>query len=170
MPKLAIGLFDNTDNANNALDELREEGFSADTVSVVARENIITEINTDNATTEDVSEGAGAGALVGGLLGLLAGVSAITIPGIGPVLSAGALATALGSTAVGAGLGGLVGALVDLGIPDSEAEAYAEGVKRGDILLTVQGEEDETKKAEEIFARNNALDINVKHDAEYPTL
>lgn len=156
-----VGLFSNIDDANAAIDGLHEAGISTDAISVVAQQEIIQNINEDVAS-EDLSDGAGTGAAIGGVLGLLAGIGAIAIPGVGPVLSAGTLAAALGSTAVGAGLGGLVGALVDLGIPDSEAQAYSESVGRGEILVTVAGSGVDHDKVQSIFENNNAHDVTTQ--------
>jgi hypothetical protein len=75
------------------------------------------------------------------------GLGALAIPGIGPVLAGGALATAFrlgGGTAVagagiGAAAGGLVGALVGLGIPEAEAKRFEEGFQAAGVLVTVNG-------------------------------
>jgi hypothetical protein len=114
--------------------------------------------------------GAAGGAVVGGLTGLLMGLGAIAIPGIGPVIAAGTLATALGSaaagTAVGAAAGavtgGVVAALVDMGIPKEDAEFYAEGVKRGGVLVTVQANDMRANTAESIMHRNNAVEVDTQ--------
>jgi hypothetical protein len=84
---------------------------------------------------------------VGGALGLLVGLGALAIPGIGPVIVGGALATAFGlggggavaGAGIGAAAGGLVGALVGLGIPEAEAEHFEEGFRAGGVLVTVNG-------------------------------
>jgi hypothetical protein len=57
---------------------------------------------------EGAAAGAGIGATVGGIAGLLAGLGIIAIPGIGPVVAAGWLA----STAVVAAAGGVAGGIL----------------------------------------------------------
>ena len=55
-----------------------------------------------------------------------------------PVVAAGWLAsTALGALA-GSATGGLLGALVDTGVPEEHAHVYSEAVRRGGTLLTVR--------------------------------
>jgi len=88
-------------------------------------------------------KGAGTGAAVGGILGLVAGAAALTIPGIGPFIAAGPIAAALAGAGIGAAAGGAIGALVHLGVPEQEAHYYAEGVRRGGTLITVDASSDE---------------------------
>jgi hypothetical protein len=75
--------------------------------------------------------------VLGGVGGLLVGLGVLAIPGIGPVLAAGPLATTLLGAGVGAAAGGLIGSLIDLGIPEEEAKYYAEGLRRGGAVVTV---------------------------------
>jgi hypothetical protein len=95
---------------------------------------------------------------VGGLLLSAAGL--MTLPVIGPVLAAGPLAAALTGAGIGAAAGGLIGALTDAGIPKEEAEHYAEGVRRGDVLVTVRTDEAHAPRACEIMNRRGAMDVN----------
>ncbi len=131
--KTIIGLFNQYNNANQAVLELEKAGFNREYIYVVAQEYIIRE-------HEDVFvEGVSAGATMGGIAGLLIGLSAIAIPGIGPLL---ATAGILGSTAVGAGVGatfgGIVGALVNAGMSEEQAAAYVEAIKEGAVLVMVK--------------------------------
>ena len=87
---------------------------------------------------EGAGTGAGIGAGVGGAAGLLAGLGLLAIPGLGPVVAAGWLAsTALGAAA-GAATGGVVGALTQAGVSEEEAPLYAEGIRRGGALVTAR--------------------------------
>ncbi|MGY4470741.1 hypothetical protein ACVWWK_006450 [Bradyrhizobium sp. LB9.1b] len=87
---------------------------------------------------EGAGTGAGLGAGLGGAAGLLAGLGLLAIPGLGPVVAAGWLAsTALGAVAGGA-TGGVVGALTQAGVSDEEAPLYAEGVRRGGTLVSAR--------------------------------
>jgi hypothetical protein len=87
---------------------------------------------------EGAGKGAGIGAGLGGAAGLLAGLGLLAIPGLGPVVAAGWLAsTALGAAA-GAATGGLIGALTEAGISKEDAHAYAEGVRRGGTLVSAR--------------------------------
>ncbi len=108
-------------------------------------------------------------AWIGGVVGLAAGMIAIAIPGVGPFLAAGPLATtlagAVGGMTVGAATGGVIGLLRDHGISEEEAEFYAEGVKKGGALVTVHGVSDErASEAEKILKRCGAIDTEDLED------
>jgi len=169
--KNVVGLFDNSSDAQGALQDLKDAGFSGNDISFVANNNRGDYGSHDDSTSggTEAEEGAGfgatGGAVLGGLTGLLVGLGALAIPGIGPVVAAGTLATALGSTALGAGIGaaagGLVGALVGAGVPEDHANIYAEGVRRGGALITVQANsDDEADRAADIMDRHNVVDID----------
>src|SRR5919199_73596 len=101
MAKSVVGLFDTSQDAQGAVQELRDAGFGADDISVVAN-NARGDYDVNDGTEggSEAAEGAGAGAtggaVLGGLAGLLVGLGALAIPGVGPVVAAGTLATALG--------------------------------------------------------------------------
>lgn len=162
--KRAVGVFSNYRDTEAALNELRDSGFSMDRVSIVARDadrhddiaGVDVQDRAGNKADEAAKAGAITGGTLGGLTGLLVGLGAIAIPGIGPVMLAGATATALATTlsggAIGAAAGGLLGALVGLGIPEERAKVYNERVSRGHYLVMVEGNDDEIHRAEGILS------------------
>jgi uncharacterized membrane protein len=100
-------------------------------------------------------------------LGWLVGAGAIAIPGVGPFIAAGPIMAALGGAAVGAATGGLAGALIGMGIPEYEAKRYENRVHQGATLISVHSDNaDETRRAKEIFERNNAEDIGTANEKE----
>lgn len=108
-------------------------------------------------------------AWIGGVVGLAAGMVAVAIPGIGPFLAAGPLATtlagAVGGMTVGAATGGIIGLLRDHGISEEEAQFYAEGVKRGGALVTLHGVSDKrADEARKILSRCGAIDTEELED------
>jgi uncharacterized membrane protein len=163
------GLFKNYADAEKAVDELQTAGFERSAISVLAREASIAEKMGQEPRVSDVTSKAGVGAVSGGvgggLIGLLAGLGALLIPGIGPVVAAGSLATTLGLMAggagVGAAVGGIVGAMTGLSISEEEAQVYAEGVKRGGILVAVQAHEDLAAQARDILRDAEAQDTKM---------
>ena len=60
---------------------------------------------------------------------------------------------------VGAVAGGLIGALTDIGVPEEQAGYYAEGVRRGGVLVTVRAEDNLVDRAVEIMERHKAVDV-----------
>ena len=152
--------------------DLQSNGVARDAISVVANNATGTPATTSVAgdTADAGASGAGAGAVggtvLGGGLGLLVGLGALAIPGIGPVVAAGTLATVLGTTALGAGIGaaagGLVGALVGSGVPEEDANVYSEGVRRGGTLVTVSVADDMTDKAISVLESHNPVDVDVR--------
>jgi hypothetical protein len=94
------------------------------------------------------------GGLFGGAAGWLVGIGALAIPGIGPIVAAGALATTLGGAAVGAAAGGLIGALVGAGIPEEDARTYETHVKEGRILITAHAQTaEQAQDTQDVFDR-----------------
>ncbi|GGO06324.1 general stress protein [Saccharibacillus kuerlensis] len=140
MEKKIVGVFESEQEASRAIQNLQQQGFTSDEISVVAKDrNDLRAIDEETGTKapEGLATGAATGGVLGGVTGLLAGVGALAIPGIGPILAAGPLATAIAGMAVGAGAGGLVGGLVGLGIPEHEAKEYESHLDRGNILVLV---------------------------------
>jgi hypothetical protein len=169
------GVFDAQDDAQRALNELKEAGFTPDQVSVVAKDTRETQTmveGSDMAGAE--TTGAGTGALLGGILGgaagWLVGIGALAIPGIGPIVAAGALATTLGGAAVGAVAGGLIGALVGAGIPEEDARTYETHVKEGRILITAQATDAQhAQAAHDAFDRYGGSDVRA-YDRRDPSI
>lgn len=155
MTDRVTALFDHRHDADRAVDALREVGVSDEMISFVAQDSHgrITNDYGDNGVkhteaTDDVSdagERAGKGALAGAGAGALFGLAALAIPGVGPFITAGWLAAALGVTggaiASGAIVGGTSGALAGLlaraGYDKEEADHYATGIERGGIMVAV---------------------------------
>ncbi|WP_369725636.1 hypothetical protein AB8Z38_13495 [Bradyrhizobium sp. LLZ17] len=140
-------LYDNYSDAQRAVTNLEAAGVPHSDLSIVANnsENWYStdkKVDRDRDGVDDRAEGAatgaGVGAGLGGAAGLLAGLGLLAIPGLGPVVAAGWLAsTALGAVAGGA-TGGVVGAMTQAGVSDEEAPLYAEGVRRGGTLVSAR--------------------------------
>src|SRR5258705_128955 len=55
-----------------------------------------------------------------------------------------------------------LGALVGMGIPEEDANFYAEGVKRGGVLVTVQTNDDRAAEALNIMRSARAVDVDTQ--------
>ncbi|MDP3076068.1 hypothetical protein [Bradyrhizobium sp.] len=142
-------LYDTYSDAEKAVRGLEAAGVPHSDISIVANnadswwssdKKIDRDRDRDGVDdrAEGAGTGAGIGAGIGGAAGLLAGLGLLAIPGLGPVVAAGWLAsTALGAAA-GAATGGVVGALTEAGVSKEDAPLYAEGVRRGGTLVTAR--------------------------------
>jgi hypothetical protein len=137
---MVVGVFDERDDAQDAINALKDAGFRAEDIGIVARDRdtagVMAEDTGAEAGTAAVG-GALAGGALGGLAGWLVGIGALAIPGVGPIVAAGPLAAALTGAAIGAAGGGLIGALTGAGVPEEEARWYDERVRGGGFLVTV---------------------------------
>lgn len=171
--KRAVGVFSTRQETEAALEALQDSGFPMETVSVIARDGNAkgdiagVNVSRDAGNKADIgaAKGALAGGTLGGLTGLLVGVGALAIPGLGPIVLAGATATALATTltgtAIGAVAGGLVGALIGLGIPEERARAYSDRVSRGGYLVIVDGTENDIRRAEAVLSDRGIQDWGI---------
>ncbi len=131
-----VGVFTNRNDAQQAVDDLYQSGFTKNNVGLVAKKG-------GDGTTGDGDEattGAVAGATVGALGGAAvgAGILAGIIPVIGPVLAIGTLGTILINAAGGAAALGIAGALTGWGVSDDDAKYYESEVNSGKYLVTVE--------------------------------
>ena len=143
----ATALFDSREEAERAINDLRQAGISDDSISVIANrdhldgdEQVAGHDTDAAAAATDVAGKAAAGAGVGALLG----VAALAIPGVGPLIATGAIAqaaiggAAVTGTAIGAAAGGIAGLLTDHGVHEDDARYYDDRVNNhGGILVAV---------------------------------
>jgi len=170
MAKTVIGLFDNRAEAQNVVQELTNEGFRRDDISVMSKKiegqdnrqgETVAYVEEDGEEQiKDMAMGAGTGAAIGGLAGLLLSLTSLAIPGIGPVLAAGPLAAIIAGAGIGATAGGLISGLTRLGVPEEDANYYAEGVRRGGTLISVDAADDRAERAVAIMKQHGAVEID----------
>ncbi|HYG11163.1 MAG TPA: general stress protein, partial [Pyrinomonadaceae bacterium] len=170
MAKTVIGLFDNRAEAQSVVRELLGEGFRHDDISVMSKKiegqddrqgETVAYVEEDgDEQIKDMAKGAGTGAAIGGLAGLLLSLTSLAIPGIGPVLAAGPLAAVIAGAGIGATAGGLISGLTRLGVPEDDANYYAEGVRRGGTLISVEASDEQAERAVAIMKQHGAVEID----------
>lgn len=159
MTKAVVGVFTNEERAKEAINELKRQGFERE-ISLVAKETSEGQGGTaeQEMTMEEgqnLGDGVATGGALGGVAGILAGAGALFIPGVGPIIAAGPLASFL-TGLVG---GGLVGGLVDFGIPEERGQYYEERVKQGDLLVTIKANEEEVSQVSRVFRQHGAEEV-----------
>jgi len=160
-----VGVFEDRQAADAAVNELRREGFREDQIGLVTQHPDAASYNA-TAKDEDGSKwetgavtGALAGLGLGGLIGL--GVLSGVIPVVGPAIMAGTLGTIFSKAVGGAALVGITGALVGAGIPEEEAHYYEGELKSGRTLVTVKAET-RFDEATKILRRHGAYDMQTR--------
>lgn len=151
--------------ANRIVDNLTRVGFSSNDISALFSDKSTShEFSHEKHTKapEGAVTGATAGGVIGGTLGLLVGIGALAIPGVGPLIAAGPLLSALSGVAAGATVGGIAGGLIGLGIPEIEAKRYENRITKGNILISVHAKTaDDVSRAKEILNESGAEDVSV---------
>lgn len=163
---LAVAVFDNHTQAEEAIEELKKSNFDIKKLSIVGRDYHTEEHVVGFYNTGDRMKRWGkAGAFWGGLWGLLIGAAFFWIPGIGPILVAGPFVSMLvgaleGAVVVG-GLSALGAGLYSIGIPKDSVLEYETELKAGKYVVIAHGTEDEINHAREILTGTNASRVNV---------
>ena len=155
--KTITRVYDTYAQARQVVADLEDCGIDSADINLIANRYVCEE----TAHIEQPSAagpGASVGAALGATAGLLAGLGVIAIPGLGPVVAAGALAAAAAGAAAGAVTGGVVGALVKSGVPEREAEVYCEAVRRGGTMVGVRTSDDRTAYVQQIMDRHQPID------------
>ncbi len=155
MKNYTLGVFHTPEQAAVAVSRLHTDfSIPSDAISYLYKDTDGTVQKSSEGDVESAPvEGAKTGATIGSVIGAGLGIAAVVglIPIIGPVFAAGPLIAALGfgggavaTTAVGAltgaAAGGLVGALINLGIDEEEAKIYEEKITSGNVLVAVHAD------------------------------
>jgi uncharacterized protein (TIGR02271 family) len=150
-----VGLFTDQPAAERGIQALRAAGFSEQQIGVAVRDKQQQQELTEGTGTqaaEGATTGAVGGGVLGGVVGLLAGVGALAIPGIGPIIAGGALASTLAGAGIGAAAGGLIGALAGMGVPEEDARHFERGFQQGGVLVTVEAGADAGRARQTLLA------------------
>jgi hypothetical protein len=171
MGKMLMGAFERPEQADRALRELEEHGYTPEEISAISSSNQYEGKgyeHTGNEMASSAASGALTGGVIGGLAGLLAGVGVFpALAGLfvgGPIAAAlglaGAAATTAAGAVTGAAAGGLIGALTHMGVPQETAQTYDEMVKNGGVVLGLSGHDEMTDEARDILERNGAQNVH----------
>ncbi len=139
---IVSAVFDSRSEAEMAVTELRKAGVNDSAISVIAQEDG-KNTTSDGSGEETDTGGLIAGTLAGAGVGTLLGIAALAIPGVGPFVAAGAIASsaipgaALTGAAIGAVGGGLTKLLTDHGVGDDDANYYEERINNGSVFVSV---------------------------------
>jgi hypothetical protein len=166
MTKTVTALYDTYSEASSAVSALEAAGIPDSDISIVANNSDNWHRETHTNAAEDATGGAEAGAITGAVGGLLTGLGLIAIPGVGPVVAAGWLVvTAVGAVAgavVGGAAGGIIGSMTNAGVPEPDANVYAEGVRRGGSLVSARIDDARETEVRSILLRNGAVDLGTR--------
>jgi uncharacterized membrane protein len=167
-------VFDSRSEAEAAVQELRSAGIDTSSLSLIGRDEDRTTVSDGDGqvTDDDAGSSAAKGALGGAGLGAILGVAALAIPGVGPLVAAGAIASSAipGAAAIGAGVGavagGLGGYLKNHGVSDEDASYYEGRINEGGIFVSVDASDNRvpTEQVREILMRNGG------HSASQPRM
>jgi len=165
--KTVVGLFDDMAQAKKAALDLESAGVPHNDISIVANNEGGRYAPVDSDTTSTADDGGHAighdalvGAEIGGVAGLLMAITGFAIPGLGWIAGAGWLMATILGAGTGAVIGGLVGALTHVGVPEADAAHYNEGVRRGGTLLAVKARDDEAQRVAQILGDDGAVNID----------
>lgn len=158
-----IATYENFFKANGAARELMQYGFNQQHVKIAADSSSgtirykegpdergqVQAAHLPTGASAGARIGAGTGAALGTAIGLLEGLGMLSIPWLQTIQSSveiinaleqllvSAAAAAAAGWAAGCGLGMFFG----LGIPDDEAERYADSLRKGSVQVIVQAED-----------------------------
>ena len=161
--------------AEKAAAALLDRGARNEDLSVVSKESGAVGVGEPGGHADDVAKhglttttgadaayGATKGLAFGAGLGMLGVLASLLVPGVGLVVGAGALATALaGSAAAGAAAGGIVGYLKDQGMGGDVAAAYHERIEAGGAVLALHlpAADLDERTAESLLAKYGAAGV-----------
>jgi hypothetical protein len=151
----AIGVYDDLEKAQHAIDELRQAGFVSEEIGIIGhvgaeRVPMPPEMNApeENATTGVVS---------GGILGAIVGAFVIlVIPGLGEVAGLGPWFDAVAGAALGAAVCGILVAFGSFLFWQPKTRFYVAELDKGNFIVTVKNP-----------ARKNEAAAVLRHDGAH---
>lgn len=158
-----FGVYQDRPSVEEAMDTLYAAGFRRADVSALFQENHGTKDFAHQKSTK-APEGAVIGGIVGGIIGAVVGwltsAGLLAIPDLGLLVAAGPIVSALASAGAVGALGGIIGGLAGLRVPEYEAKRFVGRIKRGGVLMSVHCDNDDwVKRARNLLEQTGAEDI-----------
>jgi hypothetical protein len=148
-----FALLQDYSEARTAVHELRHSGFAQSDLNLIV---LVSAVDNYSGTTParvepDTAERLGGEAA--GLDGMLAGRPTTNLPDVGRAYVVGELATMVAKAAMRPGLaeGAFPTALSEIGVPAATARPYADGVRRGGLLLWLNVDDERAGRAAEVL-------------------
>jgi len=128
--------------------DLERHGFDSQQLSLIGRPQ----------ADGRVGDGAMLGGAAGAMTGLLAGMGMVTVPGLGPFVAVGWLASSLVGGSAGALTGSIAGGLSSLFSTSEEAAGHSGVLEQGGSLVSVRCDDRDMDKAKAILERGKPID------------
>jgi hypothetical protein len=156
-----VAVYASHEAAEAAVRELGTAGYEIKNLSIIGQ-NYATEEHPVGFvnTGERMLTWGKLGAFWGGLWGLLFGSAMLFIPGIGYLMFAGWIVSALEGAVLVGGLAALGGALASIGIPKDSVVAYETALKAGSFLVVAHGSETDVERAKEILHTTGGTQVD----------
>ncbi|MEO7719175.1 MAG: hypothetical protein ABIY70_23500 [Capsulimonas sp.] len=137
---LVAAAFVDRAHAEEAILALEGAGFPQDSIGAAlknhAEEKLLMEHTGAHGTGEERTSIV-EGGVIGGFVGAIIGFGILSVPGVGPVIAGGILASALAGAGIGAASGGIHAALTHLGLTTEQADELETQFRAGAALVTV---------------------------------
>lgn len=159
MARTIARLFNTHTEALAAVEDLEKVGVPHSHISLISNNS---ESWYDNYAARGAGQGAAVGGLIGGGASFLATLSLLAVPGFGPVLVTGWLASVAAGATLGAMTGGLLGVVKEATETEEEAQIYAEGIRRGGSLVSVRTDVTHSGQVEDILNRHGSVDAEAR--------
>ncbi len=164
---LVTALFERLEQAEAAIERLREAGVAPDAMSLLGRANHFSDPGSEWPEGHSTLSVTGAVAS-SGIAGALFGLAVLLVPGVGPVVVAGAIASsALSSVASVSGAivatgGAIAKMLADHDVDGVFADYYNRQIRRGKLLLSVDTRVAGVEREQALASCSNMADTACK--------
>lgn len=170
---VVLGVFNSRDSAENAFRDLDKHKFQPENLSLLTK-NKDEVVRVGGHGLVHIIGGALSGvttaSAIGLGIGIIIGFQMIPIPALNSFLTglsivkafglSGPLAAIISSTIIGALTGGILGALIGLGLPEEKEKVYEERLSEGGTILAVSAiNRDEEEIIRQILEKNDASQV-----------
>jgi hypothetical protein len=136
-----FALYGSRDAAESAADNLIQSGFTSSDISVLLPEQVPALAHDTRMKSKLAKQPltvATPRGIFSGALGVLAGLSMLALPGLGPLVGEGTLKAGLAGLGVRGAVGNFAKYLINLGVPELEAQRYEDCLKQQAVLFAVR--------------------------------
>src|SRR5882724_9706642 len=140
-PLTIFALYETREAVESAANALVKAGVPSSGISVLLPENLPAanvETKLEPKQNSEPAVGATSRGVLSGTLGVIAGLGMLAIPGLGPLVGEGTLKAGLAGLGVERAVGNFAKYLINLGVPELEAQRYEDRLKQQAVLFALR--------------------------------